>query len=262
MKALCGFGLLLLATSVLPAQNRSGFVNPGGVLRRSIPSVVQPAGTSALPGVQRTTPNAVFPAGGLSIGIPGTPLVRPNVGRPNIGRPGFGRDFNVGRDFNNFRDNKNFHDRNRGIGFPVYLGGYGSYAGYPEGADYYDPSMIPQQAQQQQPNETVIFPPQQQTPPVVVYGGENQYQGPSTRIFEPMPTQAAEPEQPETERYLIAFKDRSIYATVAYWVEGDTLHYFTANNAHNQASVSLVDRALTEKLNKGTTHEVKLPPAK
>jgi hypothetical protein len=47
---------------------------------------------------------------------------------------------------------------------------------------------------------------------------------------------------------------------VAYWVDGDTLHYFTSANTHNQASVSLVDRDLTERLNKESGLEVKLPP--
>src|SRR5262249_47738950 len=87
MKTLSGFGLLLLSVSALPAQNRSGFVSLGGfggVTRRAVPSVVQPGGTSAMPGVQRFTPNVVFPAGGAQqIGIPGTRLVRPNV-FPNL----------------------------------------------------------------------------------------------------------------------------------------------------------------------------------
>ena len=53
-------------------------------------------------------------------------------------------------------------------------------------------------------------------------------------------------EQPvEPTHYLIAFKDKSIYSAVAYWVDGDTIHYFTAGNTHNQASVSLIDRDLT-----------------
>jgi hypothetical protein len=45
-------------------------------------------------------------------------------------------------------------------------------------------------------------------------------------------------------------------------VDGDTVHYFTAGNTHNQASLSLVDRELTDRLNRESGHEVKLPPAK
>ena len=50
----------------------------------------------------------------------------------------------------------------------------------------------------------------------------------------------------------MAFKDHTIYTAVAYWVDGDTLHYFTSGNTHNQVSLSLVDRELTERLNQGT----------
>src|SRR5262245_21849978 len=127
MKTLCGFGLLLLAAGALEAQNRSGFVNPGGIIRRSVPSVVQPAGTSALPGVQRTTPNVVYTAGGLSIGIPVTVQVRPNVGRPGgvrfFGNRGFDKGgFDRGFDKGGF--DRGF-DKG-GFAYPVYLGGYGA----------------------------------------------------------------------------------------------------------------------------------------
>jgi hypothetical protein len=48
-----------------------------------------------------------------------------------------------------------------------------------------------------------------------------------------------------------------------YWVDGDTLHYLTAGNVHNQVSLSLVDRPFTERLNKEAGVEVNLPaPAK
>ena len=59
--------------------------------------------------------------------------------------------------------------------------------------------------------------------------------------------------------YLIAFKDHSIYSAFAYWVEGDTLHYVTPQRVHNQASLSLVDRDLTDKLNRDRNMQVKLP---
>jgi len=65
---------------------------------------------------------------------------------------------------------------------------------------------------------------------------------------------------PEPSHYLIAFQDHTIYAATAYWVDGDTLHYFTAGNVHNQASLTLVDRDFTERLNKEAGVEVKLPP--
>jgi hypothetical protein len=42
-------------------------------------------------------------------------------------------------------------------------------------------------------------------------------------------------------------------------VEGETLHYVTPQRVHNQASVSLVDRELTDKLNRDRNMQVKLP---
>ena len=231
MKTLSGFCVVLLATGAAFAQNRSGFVNTRGIVRAPS-SVVFPGGTSAMPGVQRTTGSVIYPGGGsLQIGIPGTPYARPNMGRPI-----------------------NTRRRNTGgaiYAYPIYVGGY------PE-MPYAEP------APQQQPNVTVIYPPQ--AAPVVInhFGdGDRQYGGPATRIFESPNTQAAVQEAPaEAEHYLIAFKDRSVYSAVAYWLDGETLHYFTAGNTHNQASVSLVDRELTAKLNEGTGREVKLPAAR
>ncbi len=238
MKTLSGFCLVaLLAATGLFAQNRSGFVQAGPITR-GFGNVVLPGGTSAMPGIQRTTGSVVNPAGGgLQIGIPGVQLARPNLGRPGAGGP---------------------HRRVTGVAYayPVYVGG-GGYYGEP-------PYAEPAPAAPQQPNVTVIYPPP--AAPVIInhYGpGDGQSTGPATRIFEAPRGQAAVEEPPaEPEHYLIAFKDRSIYSAIAYWVEGDTLHYFTAGNTHNQASVALVDRELTTKLNSGSGHEVKLPAPK
>ena len=75
----------------------------------------------------------------------------------------------------------------------------------------------------------------------------------------PVESQAAAP--PENPTYLIAFKDHTIYAAVAYWVEGQTLHYVTNQNTHNQVSLDLVDRELTDRLNRERDIEFRLPPA-
>jgi endonuclease YncB( thermonuclease family) len=83
------------------------------------------------------------------------------------------------------------------------------------------------------------------------------------QIYQPdtgQPVQSSEEEQPS--RYLLAFKDHSIYSVVAYWIDGDTIHYFTSGNTHKQASVSALDRDLTERLNKESGSDFKLPPAK
>ena len=66
--------------------------------------------------------------------------------------------------------------------------------------------------------------------------------------------------QRDADYYLLAFKDHSIYSAVGYWVDGDTLHYITTGNVHNQVSLSLVDRDLTLQLNKGRGVQVTLMP--
>jgi hypothetical protein len=63
----------------------------------------------------------------------------------------------------------------------------------------------------------------------------------------------------DSSYYLIAFKDHTIYSAVAYYTDGDTLHYFTSGNIHNQVSLSLVDRQLTEQLNRRRNVSVQLP---
>ena len=49
--------------------------------------------------------------------------------------------------------------------------------------------------------------------------------------------------------YLIAYKNHAVYTAIAYWVEDKTLHYVTTQNMHNQASLDLIDLALTKSLN-------------
>ncbi len=62
--------------------------------------------------------------------------------------------------------------------------------------------------------------------------------------------------------YLIAMKDHTIFATVAYWVEGDTLSYITVEGNQNRASLSLVDREFSAKLNSDRNVEFRLPAPK
>jgi hypothetical protein len=137
--------------------------------------------------------------------------------------------------------------------YPVYIGGYGSY----------DQSYAAQQdSGPVQPNVTVVMPPQQQAPVIV----NNYYPsavGPNPDEAQPVTETVDATPTAEPTHYLIAFKDHTIYAATAYWVDGDTLHYFTSGNTHNQASLSLVDRDFTARLNKEAGVEVKLPaPAK
>jgi hypothetical protein len=185
-----------------------------------------PAGTAATnPNITRFTPNAVRPASGVPHPVRRGPIT---TGTGAVVVP---------------------------YAYPVYYGG-----------DYTDGSYAQTPNAAQQPNVTVVYPPQ--PAPVII----NQF-GPG--VMPPSVASMAPPspyqnqtstdrpdDQTAADRYLIALKDHTIYSVVAYWVEGDTLHYFTAGNVHNQASLSLVDRALTARLNKESGTEVELPAAK
>jgi hypothetical protein len=59
--------------------------------------------------------------------------------------------------------------------------------------------------------------------------------------------------------YLIAYKDHAIYPALAYWMEDKTLHYVTTENMHNQASLDLIDLALTKRLNQDHNLSFSLP---
>lgn len=235
MRLHIGIAAVLLFTSVTYAQNRFGtptsnFGTP--VFTGGFGNAVFPAGTPAnSPNITRFTPNAVFPGGGgPRLVIPGK---RPNryTGSPIVVLP---------------------------YAFPVYVGGSG-----------YDNSYAQQPAQPQQPNVTVVFPPQ--AAPVIVpqYGqGDPAQFGPNApspgppSMYQPEPSDQASNDQSSIDHFLIALKDHTVYSVVAYWVDGDTLHYFTAGNVHNQVSLSLVDSALTTRLNRESGTDVKLPEAK
>jgi hypothetical protein len=240
MRTLGGLCFTLVLASGLSAQFR-GSVTP--TVTGSFGSVVFPGGTPATsPNVTRSFGSVVNPGGGgPHLTVPGG--VVPSFARPSNGRstrrtvPG------------------------AAYAYPVYVGG--GYGGY-----NYSDSYAPEQATPQQPNITVIMPPQPVTPVIINVGpGGSQYTTTSDRpqgVYQPQLQPAVEEPAPaeEAPHYLIAFKDHTIYSAIAYWVDGDTLHYFTSGNTHNQVSVSLVDRPLTERLNKESGAEFKIPAAK
>ena len=234
MKTLGIFAILFLMSTALFGQNRGGVVSSGSAARPSI----------AAPAQQRGVGSVLYPAGAVPPVASGSPFVNTSIGRVGPGR-----------------DRTRVTTTRPGAflyPYPVYVGG----GGYFDSSYYGQPA--PAATGQDQPNVIVVYPPQQ--PPVIInqFGsGDAPY---ATRVqpqnIYPAPAQAEEPSAGEATHYLIAFKDHSIYSAVAYWVDGDTLHYFTTGSTHNQASVSLIDRELTERLNKESGAEVKLPPAK
>jgi hypothetical protein len=72
-------------------------------------------------------------------------------------------------------------------------------------------------------------------------------------------TRPGDPLSEPQNYYLIEYKDHTIYSALAYWIEGDTLHYVTTENRHNQASLSLIDLDKTYKLNEDRSVPFTIP---
>jgi hypothetical protein len=137
--------------------------------------------------------------------------------------------------------------------YPVYVGGFENPYAY-----------------QQPPNVTIVMPPQQPaqpSAPVVInqnFVPEStkpvlQDFGPGSKPAPPAPEASSSNDQ---VLFLIALRDSSVYTAVAYWVDGDMLHYITPQGRHNQVSLALVDRDLSARLNQGRKVDFELPPAK
>jgi hypothetical protein len=122
----------------------------------------------------------------------------------------------------------------------------------------------------EQPDVTVAPPPAPATPqqPVII----NQYFGPKGEEQNEPEEQSRPPVQsytaPSVSRpapsqdqpvFFIALRDNSVYTAVAYWIENGTLNYVTPQGQHNQVSLSLVDRATTDRLNQGSKYQLHLP---
>jgi hypothetical protein len=243
-------GLLLLISAAAFAQRggiRSGGIRSGGVHSRP------PAGTF---GSNTGFGNVVFPGTGQAPALPGA-ITDPSFGvRLGATVSGFPPYTGVG---------PGRGGRGRGVGGGVVV------LPYPVGVPYYPepepPQTIVVYPQQQQSPQVIInqnFTPETARPVVNEYsmdsnGGVRVYD-PRTRV-NPEPA-AAPPPAPAAEApvYLIAFKDNTIYAALAYWVEGDTLHYVTNRNTHNQVSLDLIDRELSTRLNSEREVEFRLPP--
>ncbi len=90
------------------------------------------------------------------------------------------------------------------------------------------------------------------------------YAPPSSSYYDSGPA-VAPPARPVQSReyqepiYLIAFSDHRIQACLAYWVEGDTLHYVTREHEHKQIGLDGIDRAFSEQLNRDRRVEFRLP---
>lgn len=123
------------------------------------------------------------------------------------------------------------------IPYPVYLGG--NYL-------QYTPPQAPLASSAAQADAPVVIVNQYFRPdaPLPVQGLP-----PAERIVREEPKVTAQ-NQDKDVIFLIAMKDHTIYAASAYWVEDATLNYITIQGSQNSASMDLVDRDLSARLNR------------
>jgi hypothetical protein len=130
--------------------------------------------------------------------------------------------------------------------YPGYYGYDNSY--YPSYA-YSAPADYGYQAYQQQPssNVTVIYPPSQGA---TIYERPNPVVREYDQYGQPSGGGASVNSAPSgSPVYLIAFHDHTIRAAVAYWVDGNVLHYVTSQHESKQVMLDTVDRDLSRQLN-------------
>ena len=233
--------LLILVAAGLYAQ-RGGFRGGGG------------GGSRGGGGSFRGGGGGGFRGGGMGIARPGFGGGFRGGVRPGIGFGGQ-RGFRGGGYYNRGFRNRSF------VGFGVgFGGGYGygwnnwgwgggyPYYSYPYYADpYYG-----------YPPVTVVAPPPayyDSRPVIVSQDFRSDPLPPPVQVREYPPRDA---EYRETI-YLIAHPDHRIEAAVAYWVDGETLHYVTRTREKKEAPLDEIDCPFSEQLNRDRRVPFRLP---
>jgi hypothetical protein len=142
------------------------------------------------------------------------------------------------------------------IGPIYYVPGASDYAS----ADFWNSTYLPPAINA----AYAVQPPPAQPAPIIInqYFDSRRHPVADDDAPPPVDDAAVKPGDPLSEPqnyYLIEYKDHTIYSALAYWVEGDTLHYVTTQNTHNQASLSLIDLDKTYKLNEDRSIPFSLP---
>jgi hypothetical protein len=104
--------------------------------------------------------------------------------------------------------------------------------------------------------------------PVVLVNPDFQADGGTQTVidYSNVPATTTEPDTTELKDdqptvFLIALTDHTVLAAIAYWVDGDSLHWVSRDAKVNQLSLSLVDRQFSKQLNDERHVEFKLPAA-
>lgn len=145
--------------------------------------------------------------------------------------------------------------------------------GMPIATGYYPtvPEYVPVPVQQQvQPAPAVIinqyYSPEQVRPELKEYADLPEARTHSSAP-RPTPKPAAEPAPASPEHTvdsskptitLLAFKDSTVVAAIAYWEQAGEIHYVTNNFSKKIVPVASLDKALSEQLNKERKVEFKL----
>jgi len=97
--------------------------------------------------------------------------------------------------------------------------------------------------------------------PEPAQSGMQSYTAPGPPPGEPAPEDApvSVPDDQQPTIYLIAFLDHTIMPAFAYWTEGHTLKYVNMDHGINQATLDLVDRDLSYRLNQERSVDFRLP---
>ena len=137
------------------------------------------------------------------------------------------------------------------------------YYSYPYAYSYpaysYPAYSYPAYSYQPASNVTVVYPQSSQATPNNIYV---ERASPSTREYDEYGQETRRPAAVNAPPvYLIAFKDRSIRAASAYWVDGGTLHYVTLQHEERQAALDTVDRDFSVQLNRERRVQFSLPAA-
>ena len=198
---------------------------------------------------------------------------------PPVGQFGTGHAGGFSRGFGNpGHANHPGHGSTTIVPYPVYYGGYYGAYGYDPSAAGYAPGYNEDPSQANGPGipSVVInqnFVPPQGNPQVREYtsdqpppqeqSGLKLYQAPPSHPYADAVPTAAAPQRAvnngQPTIYLIAFRDHSIVQALGYWMQGNTLHYVSAEQTLNQVSIDLVDRDLSQRLNDERGLDFRLP---
>ncbi len=136
--------------------------------------------------------------------------------------------------------------------YPGFYGGYyGGYDPFFWDSGYSDSYSYPDSGY------AYSTPPPPPPPPVIV----EQAPAPALREY-PGPTtgsQAPQAQKYEDPLYLLAMRDGSIHAVLAYWADGPVVRYVTMDHEQKQAPLTSIDRALSERLNRERNVAFRLP---